>query len=643
MKHIILGTAGHVDHGKTSLIKALTGIDTDRLPEEKARGITIELGFAPLRYGDELLVGIVDVPGHEKFVGNMLLGTTGIDIVLLCIAADEGIKQQTQEHLNICKILGIKKCVVALTKADVVDENQLENVKNAIASFLKGSVFEGSEIVPASMNGIGIENLKASIKKIAASIKEKRSDGNFRLWIDRVFTIKGFGTVVTGTSLRGNIKTGDSVNIYSKDTKPYKATVRQLESFGGKIEKAGGGVRLGINLGGVEIESIHRGDLIGLEDRVIRTGFFDAVIENLEDSGLGIKSGQKFKIAFGTTEEMCTLRFISKEKKFVLKPGSKGFARIILDGDSYLEFGERFVLRNLTPLKTIGGGMVFDPQPRKTISDADEYAGELVSMADLKIEDCIQAFVNRSRFSGLTAERMNVLLDRVFNVDEIKDGISRLLSAGIIVLLPSGLVSQENVKMAKDQIRLRISDFQRLNPLKGGIKFEELKKTFSKLIPGKTFEAVVDLLIAGGAIEKKSDFLRLCGDTVLSEIDRKRTQEIVSILSKSQSTPPAFKELRKEIDVMETKLKDYLRLLSEKGEIVKVSEEFYFKADVIKELKMKLAKAIKEKGSISVTDFKVLTGTSRKYSIPLIEYFDRERITLRKSDDTRILGPNAIG
>ncbi|RME67107.1 MAG: selenocysteine-specific translation elongation factor, partial [Nitrospirae bacterium] len=357
MKHVILGTAGHIDHGKSTLVKALTGIDPDRLKEEKQRGITIDLGFAYLKYPDGITVGIVDVPGHEKLVRNMLAGAGGIDFVLLVVAADEGVMPQTREHLAICNLLGIKTGLVTITKADLVEEELLELVTEDVKDLLKGTFLEGAEVIPVSAKtGLNLDLLKEKIHEIASQVEPKAQEGPFRLPIDRVFTLKGFGTVVTGTAITGSIDIDSQVEILPTGK---RARVRGLQSHGVPVQKGFAGQRLAINLQGVDKEDIQRGDILLTEGYFMPTTTIEVYLKWLPDAP-EIKSNTPVHVHLFTKEAIGRLLLYDTE---IIRPGQTAFGVLKLDRPVVASSGDRFVLRRFSPVETIGGGLVLDPYP----------------------------------------------------------------------------------------------------------------------------------------------------------------------------------------------------------------------------------------------------------------------------------------
>lgn len=404
MKQVILGTAGHIDHGKTSLIRALTNIETDRLKEEKARGITIELGFAHLSLPGGQLLGIVDVPGHEKFVKNMVAGATGMDLVALVIAADEGVMPQTKEHLEICQLLNVEHGLIVLTKCDMVDEEWIELVKEDIAEYLKGSFLEGTPMVQvSSITGEGIDGLINTLDKIVGEIPERNSGNFFRLPVDRVFTMKGFGTVVTGTTISGNIKTGDEITIYPQE---IHSKIRGIQVHNEDADGVSAGLRTAINIQSMEKAQIQRGNILAARDTLKATYMVDVELELLSSSARQLKNRAKVRFHSGTAEIIGTVVLLDRD---VLKQGETCFAQIRLDEPTTLLQGDRYLIRSYSPVRTIGGGRVINPLPlkRKRFSEKILSDLKLLNSGDLFIQ--VEQFARMGRFKGQNASELQFL------------------------------------------------------------------------------------------------------------------------------------------------------------------------------------------------------------------------------------------
>ena len=430
MKHFVLGTAGHVDHGKTALIKALTGVDTDRLKEEKERGITIELGFASLTLPSGHTIGIVDVPGHERFIKNMVSGAAGIDLVMLVIAADEGIMPQTKEHLHICSLLGITKGLVALTKIDLVEKDWLELVKSETAEFLQGSFLEGAPIIPVS--AIKQENLADLVKAIDETVGQiavKADDGIFRLPVDRVFTMKGFGTVVTGTLISDHIKVGEEVQILPAE---ISSRIRGIQVHNLPVDEALSGQRTAINLQGVEKSSVNRGDVLVRPQTVSPSQRLDTFVEYLSTNTKNLKNRALVRLHTGTSEIIARIVLLISNE---LKPGEKTFAQLVLAKEDVIVAGDHFVLRSYSPVTTIGGGLIFDPLPSKHKRHNGKVISDLNILQSGSLPERISVIMERTGFAGINLRGLAFRLG--INTKKIKEALEDLFSRRKAILLDS--------------------------------------------------------------------------------------------------------------------------------------------------------------------------------------------------------------
>src|SRR5918999_1795344 len=384
MKQVVMGTAGHIDHGKTQLIKTLTGIDTDRLKEEKERGITIDLGFAHLRFADDTEVGVIDVPGHERFVRNMLAGVGGIDLVMLVIAADEGVMPQTREHLAICQLLRIKDGLVALTKTDLVDEDWLELVSEDTREFLKGTFLEGKPIVPVSAKtGQGIDDLRRGLQTLVARVPPKQLEGKFRLPVDRVFTIRGFGTVVTGTLFSGTIRVEDRIEIYPKG---IEAKIRGIQVHNASVAEAVAGQRTAINLQGIDKVELGRGDVLGHPGEFASTFMLDAVLQHLADAPRPLRHRARVRLHLGTSEIMGRVMLLDRDE---LAPGEEAYVQFRLESPAVALPRDRYVIRSYSPVQTIGGGILLEVQPRKHRRYEEGLANHFRLLAESSAEEVV--------------------------------------------------------------------------------------------------------------------------------------------------------------------------------------------------------------------------------------------------------------
>jgi selenocysteine-specific elongation factor len=629
VKKIILGTAGHIDHGKTSLIKAVTGTNTDRLKEEQKRGITIELGFAALDLPSGRHLGIIDVPGHEKFVKNMVAGASGIDIVTMVIAADEGVMPQTREHMEICALLGVKHGMVVLTKIDMVDEEWLEMVTEDIREFTIGTFLEDAPIVPVSaVTGEGLPGFIEALDTLSEGVPERSASGLFRLPVDRVFSMKGFGTVITGTLISGKISVGETIMIY-----PGKITskVRGLQVHNQSQETAEAGMRTAINFQGLEKAAINRGDIIARENTMIPSYMVDLELHFLASNKKPIKSRTQVRFHTGTSESMGNLILLDREE---LRPGNTCPAQIRLEEPVSLIRDDRFVVRSYSPVRTIGGGKVLNPIPGKHKRFQREIIDGLMGLVEATPEAVVDYQARMAGPAGLTFAELLLMT----NLPEkaLTTTIGSLLNNQTMIL-----VDKENRtcihQVVFDQLKLLGMDvlqrYHHANPLKAGISKEELKSKFPRQASGKLFTLVLNRMIKDQQLVLEDDTVRLATHTVSLQVDQKALkQQIADIYHQNQLTPPYFREIVKDLDVDAKTAKEVLELLIGEGRLTKVKEDLFYDRQAIENLKNELVAYLLENGEISTPQFKDMTGASRKYVIPLIEYFDATNLTIRVGD-----------
>jgi len=629
MKPLILGTAGHVDHGKTTLIKVLTGIDTDRLKEEKERGMTIDLGFAYLDLPSGRRLGIVDVPGHERFVRTMVAGAQGMDLVALIVAADEGVKPQTREHLQICQLLGVKKGLVVITKTDLVDEELLELAREEVKDFVKGTFLEGAPIIEvSSVTGRGIKELVETLDRIADQVEEKPSDGLFRMPIDRVFTIRGFGTVVTGTVIAGELRVGDEVEILPKG---IKGKVRGLQVHGEKVERALAGQRTAVNLQGVEKETVERGDVLAHASLLRTTTLLDVLLYHLPEAPVPLRNGVTLQFHIGTSHLLAKVILLGTD---YLEPGQRGFAQLRLERPVVALPFDRFVLRGSGIIQTWGGGMVLDAHPSRHRRFKKEVMEGLTRLLEGTAEEVILYHAKKFSPKGLTEGELMVHTGLRRGV--LREALGNIIAKGKGLIIEGRFFTKEDLEGAKGAIVEALRAFHRQNPIKIGASPEEIRGKGGPW-PSELFERALEELIAEGEVQAEGELIRLKDHRV--SIPEGELEELEKVFFDAGLTPPTPREIadRKGLDI--SKVKDLLALLVRKGKIVKVKEDLYFHKGVLEEFKEKLVQYLKEKGKVSIQDFKALAGTSRKFAVPLAEYFDQIKVTLRIGDE-RILRGN---
>ncbi len=629
MKHLILGTAGHIDHGKTSLVRALTGIDTDRLPEEKKRGITIELGFAHLELPDGVQFGIVDVPGHERFVRTMVAGVGGMDLVMLVVAADEGIMPQTREHLEICQLLGVKKGLVALTKSDMVDPEWLDLVAEEVRDYLAGSFLEDAPVVPvSSRTGAGIDDLKGELARLAAQVEEKRSEGPFRLPVDRVFTVTGFGTVVTGTLLAGEIRVGDEVEILPA---AREARVRGVQTHGRKGDAAGAGQRVAVNLQGVEHTEVVRGDIVVPRGVFRVTRAVDARLDLLPTAPRELRHRATLRLHSATYEVPAQVILLDRD---ALAPGESAFVQLRLKHPVLLLPGDPFVLRSYSPPMTVGGGRVLDPMPPRRRRRSDEALALLQALGDHAETDTVRLLVAGSFLSGVAFEE--IAIRSGLTARKAEASLAPLLSSGEAVQVvrePRILLSREAFTSLKGHLLGEVEGYLRDNPLREGIGKEELKTRLPKRSDPRFFTPLLISLEKEGKVVVDRELVKLPGRRGQPTVDQAGLQgRIEAALGRGGAEPPTVKELCDQLRCGEKELLEHLNILARDGRAVKLKSDVFYAPEPLGEIRGKLISHLKEKGEITPPEFREITGLSRKFMIPLLEFFDQEKVTIRVGD-----------
>ena len=634
MKQIILGTAGHIDHGKTTLIKALTGIDTDRLKEEKERGITIELGFAHLRLSNGQELGIVDVPGHEKFVRHMVAGATGIDLVVLVVAADEGVMPQTREHLEICELLKVKHGLVVLTKTDLVeDEDWLELVKEDIRDFLQDTSMASAVIVSVSaVTGEGLSLLVKELERLCELVEARSSSGDFRLAVDRFFTMKGFGTVVTGTAISGKVITGDTLYVYPQQ---LKTKVRGVQVHNREVNEAVSGQRTAINLQGLEKAVLERGNVLATPDSLISSYMVDVRLQHLENAPRALKNRAKVRFHAGTNEIMGTLIILDADE---LTPGASGYAQLRLDKPVAVRYGDRFVLRSYSPMRTIGGGQVLHPAPvkRKRMVEATLQTlailerGEPAEIVELHLED--------AGFTGIGERELSMLA----NVPEkqLRRLLQDLTSRGKSIQFDRErhrFVHRDVLGKLAQLLMGKLEGFHRREPLRAGMNKEELFARMPGGVDAKLFNELTQRLAREDNIIQEKDLVRLASHQVaLAGKQEKVREKIESIYREAGLQPPFFREVAQSLGVPDGEARQILNWMLEQGLLVKVKEDMYFHHANLEALKGRLIEFFDGWEEITTPQFKELTRTTRKYTIPLLEFLDATRFTIRVGDVRRL-------
>jgi selenocysteine-specific elongation factor len=637
-KSIIVGTAGHIDHGKTAMVRALTGIDADRLPEEKRRGITIDIGFADLDLGD-VRVGFVDVPGHERFVKNMLAGAHGIDLVALVIAADESVMPQTREHFEICRLLGVQQGLIVLTKKDLVEDEMLALVRDEARDLVAGSFLESAPIIAvSSRTGEGLEELKAALRKIGSQAPSRSEDLITRLPIDRAFTMSGFGTVVTGTLVAGEINEGDEMELLPMGA---RVRVRGLQVHGAKVTSAVAGQRTAVNLGGVETAAVERGMVLTPPERFRPAQIVDAHVQVLDEVPRGLRSRQRVRMHVGAAEVLARVKVL--EQSGEIRPGESGFAQLRLEAPVVAVLDDRFIIRSYSPQRTIGGGIILDSlAPKHRAREIDATRARLAALLDGNRGQRVASLAAASEERGL---KRSDLIARTGWKDEVVDGaISAATAAGSVVAAAGELISPSFFNDLKQTVLQDVNAHHQSEPLSRGLATEILRgRHFAHASPD-LFRAVIASLENESALIVEKDVVRRREHTrAVSGADALLHERLDAIYREAKLAAPSLADAFARAGIAASAQqhgRKVLQVLIDAGELVRVDGDMFFHREALDNLIGKLrayADKTSRDRSIDVPAFKELAGISRKYAIPLLEYLDRARITRREGDRRIIL------
>ncbi|WP_434346153.1 selenocysteine-specific translation elongation factor [Myxococcus virescens] len=628
---MIVGTAGHIDHGKTSLVKVLTGIDTDRLKEEKRRGITLELGFAHLTLDDGTVAGVVDVPGHERFVKAMAAGSGGVDLVVLVVAADEGVMPQTREHLDICRLLGVRAGVIALTKSDTLAELGPEwraLVEADLSALTVGTFLESAPVVACSARtGAGVDALRAALTRAAAALPERPSEGPAFLPVDRVFTIKGFGTVVTGTLLSGALAVDDAVSLLPGLPGPLR--VRGVQRHGDAVSVVEAGQRAAVNLAGVEPEALRRGMVLVRAGELPETRMLDVELTLLPAAPSPLPRRSKLLLHLGTAQVEATVALLDVER---LEPGETTLAQLRLGASVGALVGQRFILRGARALPgrgaTVAGGRILSISPPKRRKGGAKAVAPL-----LEADPAGQAawLLRQAGYRGLTQPELfgrSALGPRV-----LTRALELLGARGGALLIDRErrlYLSGEVFLALQGRALALLATFHEREPLREGLSREELRQRLSSALDARAFQRVLQSLVEGGRVELERDVVRLKGrGRTLSLGDTAARARLAAELSAAALAPPSLPELEQKLQLPASRLRELLGVMVVEGAAVRVSEGLWFAAGALTSLRERLVAHLREKKEITTQDFKEMVGQSRKFVIPLSEYFDREKVTLR--------------
>ena len=656
MKSIIIGTAGHIDHGKTALVKALTGIDADRLEEEKRRGITIDLGFAHMDLttpsGEALRLGFVDVPGHERFVRNMLAGVGGIDLVLLVIAADEAIKPQTREHFDILHLLGLQRGITVLTKSDAVDAETLDVVRLEVEEFLRGTFLDPAKspiIAVSSLTGAGLDDLKRAMISAASEVQPRDSHAIARLPIDRVFTMKGFGTVVTGTLVAGTIRRDDELEVFPSGR---RVRVRGVQVHGQTAEAAVAGQRTALNLAGASTQDLSRGMTLASSGTFETTRRADVQLRLLSSAPHPLKDRARVHLHSSTMETVAEVVLyarsesdptlaksvkvthsadprIKRERK-QLSPGTDTFARLKLPEPAFLLPGDRFIIRQFSPVVTIGGGVVLDAMPISRMTGQGDYL-DVLAAGDA--EAILRARIARRRHQGISMSKL--VAETGWARGAIEGQLAQAVKMAAVVRAGELFLYGPALEELKVRVVRAAEVFHKNNPLVGGINKDELRAQVEAT--PEVFEAVAAMLARDKKIEVLGDLVRLTGrGVVMKDEEAESKKKIEDAFAAAGLKVPALHDVIAGLKVDKVRSQKIVTLLLRDKVLIKVSDELVFHRSALESLRRQMAIYKTKSTKIDVATFKELTGVTRKYAIPLLEYLDRERVTRRVGDQREI-------
>ncbi len=632
--HAIIGTAGHIDHGKTALIKALTGQDTDRLKEEKERGISIDLGFAYFTLPDGTRAGIVDVPGHERFIRNMLAGAHGIDLMLLAVAADDGVMPQTEEHFEVLHLLGVKRGIFAITKADLAGSNRIAEVSEEIRLLAEGTALAGAPILPvSSTRGIGIEELRAEINRQLEGFQARRPTGLFRLPVDRAFVMKGHGTVVTGTALGAQVRVGQKLRVQPGGG---EVRVRAIQVHGQPVEQAGLCQRVALNLAGAEKIELQRGSWLADEALDFDTLRLDARLEIRPTAPAPLANNTRVRLFIGTAEVMARAIVLQAQRQ--IAHGSSGLAQLVLQDPVLALAGDRFVIRDETNQRTWGGGMVLNPLGRRNRKPVETYAARLATLSGAAGAGAIEALLNLQDAFAMPSAAIAVLLNQPHQevARQLADRRFIKLSLGDV----EGYTTADKWDQLKRLVSAALAAHHKANPLAPGLEMEALRARLPYDIAARAFKAIIDRIAREAEIVREDNSVRLRSHQVrLTGDDGTMAERICAELAKAGFHPPDLNQLARALNVapgQEFKLKTVLAALEIKGRVVKIASDLYFERSHLEAARSRLLDYLASHQEINAATYRDLLAASRKFSISLLDYFDHAGVTTRVGDARRL-------
>ena len=633
MRRHILGTAGHIDHGKTALVKALTGVDTDRLKEEKERGITVDLGFAELRPTEDVRFGVVDVPGHEGFIRNMVAGATGVDLVLLVVAADEGVMPQTREHLAIVRYLGVPGLVVALTKADLVEEEWLELVREEVEELLAETPYRDSPVLPVSaVEGRGLEELTDLLASLGEAIEERGQDDVFRLPVDRVFTIRGAGTVVTGTLWSGRLRVGDRVRILPGEK---EARIRGLQLHGKETEEATAGSRVAVALtgSGISHQEIHRGQTLVEGEGWESSWMLTCRTSVLPDTGWALEQGQRVRVHLGTAEVLARVALLETD---LLAPGEEGWAQLRLEEPLVARVKDSLVLRSYSPVTTMGGGRVAEVSSRKR----KRVSPSQVELLEQRLsEDPRQALLSHLETAGWSGAEVAALPQRTgLAPTRAREVVERAREGKELHGLGELLFHRNVWEEGEERLLEGLRAFHEAEPLRPGLPLQEFRQRLPGAHGSTIADALLEALVDRGALRSRGGLVALAGFRPrLTPRQESLRKELRHRLREAGLAPPTLKELAEEVDTRE-EIRDILRLMEEDGDVLALEGDLYFWREAVREAGRDVVEALGGEGGLGPADFREVLDLTRKHLLPLLRHFDTEGITTRMGNERSVAG-----
>jgi len=627
-RHIILGTAGHIDHGKTELVKALTGVDTDRLREEKERGISIELGFTRLALPNGDSLGIVDVPGHERFVKTMLAGAAGVDLVLLVVASDEGVMPQTREHMDIVDLLGVKAGVIALTKSDLAEPEEIELAREDVETLVEGTVLQGAPIVPvSSVTRDGIPELLGVLEELARGVEERTAGGPARLPIDRIFTLEGHGTVVTGTLWSGHVSPGDHLEVYPARN-PVR--IRSVHVHDEPVERAVAGQRTALGLHGIDKDELERGNTVGTSEVLHSTHMIDARLRLV--SGIKpMKNRTRVHLHVATAEVLARVVLLESEE---LGPSQNALVQLRLEEPLVAEKDDLFVIRSYSPMHTIGGGRVIDPTPARHKRMKADVIDSLEVLEVGGSEDVLLKVIGDGGMGGVRVKELPGLVEA-----DVAGEVERLVTEGAVRKKAGRYVTRDRWTELGERIRSELTEYAQRAPLEWGMSAEELRGKIGRGFDRALMDAALAELGDAGELSRRKDLVRWgSAEVKLTPPQQKMAELIERFLDEDDVSPPSLSDLREDVrNEFEGTLKDdqfdaLVKLLADEGRIVKVTTTLFFHPSTIEHVRSIIEEHFESDAQLGVPAFKELVGVTRKSAIPLLEYFDREGTTLRQGN-----------